>query len=73
MQCSKKNKNYVSYNTLKAIYFEIFDLYINYNYILGQNSNSKLGIITLQKKALRALNNQPGNSHSSPLLKKVIF
>ena len=35
-----------------------------------QNPNSKLRIITLQKKALRIINTQPWNSHSSPLFKK---
>ena len=66
-----KIRNYVSFNTLKVIYFAIFDSYINYaNLIWGQNLNSKLRIITLQKKALRIINNQPRNSHSGPLFKK---
>ena len=66
-----KIRNYVSFNTLKVIYFAIFDSYINYaNLIWGQNPNSKLRIITLQKKALRIINNQPRNSHSGPLFKK---
>ena len=56
---------------MKAIYFLIFDSHINNaNLIWGQNPNSKLRIITLQKKALRIINNQPRNSHSSPLFKK---
>ena len=61
----------VSFNTLKAIYFSIFDSHKNYaNLIRGQNPNSNLTIITLQKKALRIINNQPMNSHSGPLFKK---
>ena len=49
-----KIRNYFSFNTLKAIYFATFDSHINYaNLIWGQNPNSKLRIITLQKKALR--------------------
>ena len=37
------SKNYVSFNTLKAIDFAIFDLHINYaNLIWGQNPNFKL-------------------------------
>ena len=66
-----KITNYVSCNTLKAISFAIFDSHINYaNLVWGQNPNSKLRIITLQKKALRILNNQTRNSHSGPLFKK---
>ena len=66
-----KIRNYVSFNTLKAIYFAIFDSHINYaNLIWGQNPNSKLRVTTLQKKALRIINNQPKNSHSGPLFKQ---
>ena len=33
-----KVRNYVNYNTLKAIYFAIFDLYINFGHLTwGQN------------------------------------
>ena len=47
-----KIRNYVSFNTLEAIYLAIFDSHINYAYLIwGQNPNSKLRIITLQKKA----------------------
>ena len=47
-----KIRNYVSFNTLEAIYLAIFDSHINYAYFIwGQNPNSKLRIITLQKKA----------------------
>ena len=37
---------------------------------MGVKPNSKLRTITLQKKALRIINNQPRNSHSVPLFKK---
>ena len=66
-----KIRNYVCFNNLKAIYFAIFDSHINYaKLIWGQNSNFKMRIITLQKKALQITNNQPRNSHSDPLFKK---
>ena len=66
-----KIRNYVSFNTLKAIYFAIFDSHINYaNLIWGQNSNFKLRVTTLQKKALRIINSQPKNSHLGPLFKQ---
>ena len=66
-----KIRNYVNFNTLKSIYFTIFDPHINYaNLIWGQNINSAFRIVTLQKKAIRIINNQPRNSHSSLLFKK---
>ena len=44
-------RNYVSFSTLKVIYFAIFDSRINYaKLIWGQNPNAKLRIIILQKK-----------------------
>ena len=56
---------------MKAIYFAIFDWHINdAKLIWSQNPNFKLRIITLQKKALQIINNQPRNSHSDPLFKK---
>ena len=77
-----KIRNYVSFNTLKVIYFvttnktkiikiKLFGSHINYaNLLLGQKPNSKLRVTTLQKKALRIINNQPKNSHSGPLFKQ---
>ena len=41
--------------------------------ISGQNPNSKLRIIALQKKALRIINNRSENSHSDPLFKKKVI
>lgn len=45
-------KNYVTSDTLKAIYFSIFDLHINYaNLMLGQSPNPTFRIsISAQKK-----------------------
>ena len=61
-----KIRNYVNFNTLKSIYFAIFDSHINYaNLIWGQNLNSAFRIVTLQKKAIRIINNHPRNSHPS--------
>ena len=52
-----KIRNYISFNTLKAICFAIFDSHINYaNLIWGQNPSSKLIVITY--------------SHSGPLFKQ---
>ena len=65
MHCSIKLETILIVILLKASYFAIFDSHINYaNLIWGQNPNSKLRVITLQKKALRIINNQPKNSLS---------
>ena len=56
---------------MKSIFFAIFDSHINYaNLICGQNLHSAFRVVTLQKKAIRIINNQPKNSHSSLLFKK---
>ena len=66
-----KIRNYVNFNTLKSIYFAIFDSHINYaNLIWGQNLNSSFKTVTLHKKAIRIKNNQPRNSDSSLFFKK---
>ena len=66
-----KIKNYVNFNTLKSIYFVIFDSHINYaNLKWGQNVNSAFRIVTLQKKGIRIIYDQARNSHVSLLFKK---
>ena len=63
-------RNYVNKLTLRTIYFAIFDSHINYaNLIWGQNLHSLSRIIILQKKALRIMNFQSRDSHSSPLFR----
>ena len=71
---SFKIRNYVNFNTLKSIYFAIVDSHVNYaNLIWGQNVNSTFRIVTLQKKAIRIIDNQPGIVTRVYYLKKVIF
>ena len=66
-----KIRNYVNFNTLKAIYFAIFDSHINYAHLKwGQNVNCAFRVVTFQKKAIIIINNQSMNSHSSLLFKK---
>ena len=55
--------NYVNFNTVKSIYFAIFDSQIKY-------ANLRIRIVTLQKKATIIMNNQPRNSHSNLLFQK---
>ena len=66
-----KIRNFVNVNTLKAIYYAIFDLHINYaNVICAQNFNAVNRVSILQKKALRIISFQPRDCHSSSLSKK---
>ena len=63
-------RNHVNKHILRTIYFPIFDSHINYaNLIWGQNLHALSRIIILQKKALRIMNFQSRDSHSSPLFK----
>ena len=66
-----KIKNFVNVNSLKTIYYAIFDSHINYdNVIWAQNFNAVNRVSILQKKALRTVSFQPKDCHSSPLFKK---
>ena len=66
-----KIKNFVNVNSLKTIYYAIFDSHINYdNVIWAQNFNAVNRVSILQKKALRTISFQPRDCHSSPLFKK---
>ena len=61
-----KIRNSLNFHTFKAIYW-----HLSYsNLEQGQNLNSMIKIITLQKKAWRIINNQPENNHFSQLFEK---
>ena len=63
-------RNYVNKHILRTICFAIFDSHINYaNLIWGQNLHAVSQIVILQKKALRIMNFQSRDSHSSLLFK----
>ena len=66
-----KMKTYVSLKILRSIYFAIFDSYLSYCCLVwAQNFSSIKQILILQKKAVRIINFQPRNSHTSPLIKR---
>ena len=66
-----KIRNFVNINTLKTIYYAIFDSHINYaNVIWAQNSNAVKRVCMVEKKAQRSISFQPRDCHSSPLFKK---
>ena len=66
-----KMRKYVSLKILRSIYFAIFDSYLSYCCLVwAQNSSTIQRIVILQKKAVRIINFQPRNSHTSPLFKQ---
>ena len=56
---------------IRSIYFAIFDSYLSYCCLVwAQNCSTIQRIIILQKKAIRIINFQPRNFHTSPLFKQ---
>ena len=69
-----KIRNLVNNSILRTIYFSIFESHLNYcSLVWSQNCHAFNWLVALQKKALRIINFQPSNSHSSPLFKIVLF
>ena len=59
---------------LRSIYFVIFDSHLSYCCLVrAQNFSSIKQILILQKKAVRVINFQPRNSHTSPLFKQNVI
>ena len=66
-----KMRKFVSLKVLRHIYFAIFDCYLSYCCLVwAQNFSTSQQILILQKKAVRIINFQPRNSHTSPLFKQ---
>ena len=66
-----KMRKYVSLKILRSIYFAIFDSYLSYCCLVwAQNCSTIQRIVILQKKAVRIINFQPRNSHTSHLFKR---
>ena len=66
-----KMRKYVSPKILRSIYFAIFDSYLSYCCLIwAQNFGTIQRIVILQKKAIRIINFQPRNFHTSPLFKQ---
>ena len=64
-------RKYVSCKILRSIYFAIFDSYLSYcGLVWAQNCSTIQQIVILQKKAIRIINFQPRNSHTSHLFKQ---
>ena len=62
---------YVSPQILRSIYFVIFDSCLSYCCLVwAQNCATIQPIAILQKKAIRIINFQPRNVHTSPLFKQ---
>ena len=66
-----KMRKYVSLKILRSIYFAIFYTYLSYCCLVwAQNFSTIQRILILQKKAVRTINFQPRNLHTSPLFKQ---
>ena len=66
-----KMRKYISLKIFRSIYFAIFDSYLSYCCLVwAQNCSTIQQIIILQKKAIRIINFQPRNFHTSPLFKQ---
>ena len=66
-----KMRKYVSLKILRSIYFAIFDSYLSYCCLVwAQNRGTIQRIVILQKKAVRIVNFQPMNFHTSALFKQ---
>ena len=67
----RSSKNLLSAKSLKAIYYSIFHCYLVYCVPIWSCSSQKLvnGLFTMQKKAIRIINNAKYNAHTEPLFK----
>ena len=67
-----KMRKYINLKILRfIIYFAIFDSYLSYCCLIwSQNCSTIQSIIILQRKAIRIINFQPRNFHTSPLFKQ---
>ena len=64
-------RKYVRLKILRSIYFAIFDSYLSYCcFVWAQNFSTTQQILILQKQAVRIINFQPRNFHTSPLFKQ---
>ena len=63
-----KMRKYVSLKIIRSIYFAIFD---SHCLVWCQNCSTIQRIIILHKKAIRIINFQQRNFHTSPLFKKT--
>ena len=69
-----KMRKYVSLNLLRSIYFAIFNSYLSDCCLVwAQNHGTTGKIVILQKKAVRIINFQPRNSHTSHLFRQIFI
>ena len=66
-----KMRKYVSPKILRSIYFSNFKIRLSYcSLVWAQNCSTIQRIVILQKKAVRIINFQPMNSHTSSLFEQ---
>ena len=65
-----KTRKYVSHKILRTIYFAIFDSHLSCWCLVWAQNFSSIKHFNFTKKAVRIINFQPSNSHTSPLFKQ---
>ena len=66
-----KIRKYVSFKTLRSIYFSIFDSYLSYcSFLWAQNCCPVQRNFNFTKRTVRIINFQPRNSHTTLLFKQ---
>ena len=67
-----KMRKHVSIKILRSIYFAIFNSYLCYCCLVWAQNCSTIQLIIIFKKAIRIINFQQRNFHTSPLFKKKL-
>ena len=69
----KQVKKFLPKDSLKALYLALIQPYILYGILIWGNTNSSIlqKTVSLQKRAIRIINNVGYNNHTAPLLKKL--
>ena len=65
-----KMRKFVSLKILRFIYFAIFDSYLSYRCLFWAWNFSTIQHILIQKKAVRIIDFQPMNFHTSPIFQQ---
>ena len=66
-----KMRKYVSFKIIRSIYFATFDSYLSYYcLVLAQNHSTFQPFVVLLEKAVKIINFQPRNSHTSSIFKQ---
>ena len=62
-------KHFLPYNALKTLYYTLIQIHLTYGVHAWGNGNTVIKLQTLQKRALRIINNKRYRSHTDPIFK----